>query len=106
MKLIELEPRWFTFPQAAPGLDIRVGLTFRCPRCRVQRLGVSFEPAIDPLNYLRALGITWPFANCTVWHRKGDTFETLSLTPSIDASGNRMDFPGHWHGYIKNGEVV
>lgn len=32
------------------------------------------------------------------WHRVGETFETLTLTPSIDA-------PDHWHGFIQNGSV-
>jgi hypothetical protein len=35
------------------------------------------------------------------WKRSGEAFETLSLSPSIDASN-----AGHWHGFIKNGEVT
>ncbi len=39
-----------------------------------------------------------------VWKRgSGDTFETLTLTPSIDAN---VDIAGHWHGFITNGEVT
>jgi hypothetical protein len=34
------------------------------------------------------------------WHRVGDTFDTLTLTPSIDCS--RF---GHFHGFITGGEV-
>ena len=37
------------------------------------------------------------------WQRTGDTFETISLSPSIDASS--ADCGGHWHGWITNGEV-
>ena len=31
---------------------------------------------------------------------KGETFETLTLTPSVDASA-----AGHWHGHVTDGEV-
>jgi hypothetical protein len=31
----------------------------------------------------------------------GDTFETLSLFPSIN-----VEDEGHWHGFISNGEVT
>lgn len=33
------------------------------------------------------------------WHRDGDTFETLTLSPSIHAVG-------HWHGWLRNGMLV
>jgi uncharacterized protein DUF6527 len=38
-------------------------------------------------------GIAWNFA--------GSDFDTLSVTPSIDASAS-----GHWHGFITNGEAT
>jgi len=34
------------------------------------------------------------------WDRQGDTFDTLTLLPSIDFSGK-----GHWHGHITNGVI-
>ena len=34
------------------------------------------------------------------WTRVGDDFDSMSITPSIDASQS-----GHWHGFITNGEV-
>jgi hypothetical protein len=33
-----------------------------------------------------------------LWQRTGETFETLTLTPSVDCSAW-----GHWHGFITNG---
>ena len=104
MRLIELEPRWFTFAHPADGVDFRFGLTFLCPHCLTQRLGVAFDPPIDPDNLLLQ-GMIWPRRSGNVWHREGETFETLTLTPSIDASGSRLNFDGHWHGYITNGEI-
>jgi hypothetical protein len=35
-----------------------------------------------------------------LWQRAGDTFDTLTLSPSIDASKH-----GHWHGFIQGGEI-
>lgn len=39
------------------------------------------------------------------WKREGDTLETLTLSPSIDASSH--DHRGHkgWHGHVAAGEV-
>ncbi len=35
------------------------------------------------------------------WAMKdGPIFETMTITPSIDASAS-----GHWHGFITNGEI-
>jgi len=36
-----------------------------------------------------------------LWQRTGETFEDMTLSPSIDASNS-----GHWHGHITNGEVL
>lgn len=35
------------------------------------------------------------------WSFVGNDFETMTVTPSIDASPS-----GNWHGYITNGEVI
>ncbi len=105
MRLLELDPRWFTFAHPADGVDIRIGLTFLCPHCRAQRLGVRFEPPIDPAGLIASLGIAWPHGDGPTWHREGDTFDTLTISPSIDASGREIDFKGHWHGFIRNGEI-
>ena len=36
-----------------------------------------------------------------LWKRTGENFETLTLTPSVDASAE-----GHWHGFITNGNIT
>lgn len=33
-----------------------------------------------------------------LWTRRGETFETLTLSPSVDASR-----AGHWHGFVSGG---
>lgn len=95
MRLIELNPRW-----TGTGAII-TGITFDCPHCRTQRLGVVFKNAIDPEKWLER-GVTRNHAECE-WDRQGETFETLTLSPSVDAS--KLDFGNHWHGFITNGEV-
>jgi hypothetical protein len=35
------------------------------------------------------------------WSMSSTDFETMTITPSIDASG-----AGHWHGYVTSGEIV
>lgn len=99
MRLTDLQPHWTTF--ADPSANIRSGITFQCPHCKTQRLGVLFANPIDPDKWLEK-GITRPHAQCE-WHREGETFDTLTLTPSVDAS--RIDVGGHWHGFITNGEI-
>lgn len=105
MKLTDLNPHWYTC-EGSPDI---VGITFDCPCCgpegKVQsdgskyrpRLGVLFIEEIDrdglPNN------VHWSREG-KKWHRTGETFDTLSLTPSVDCS-----HWGHWHGFITNGEA-
>ena len=70
-----------------------------------------FKPFIDPDNIIER--ITWRLPDAPDpntgeitkvywWNRiSGETFDTLSLVPSVDMSG-----VGHWHGHIVNGEIV
>lgn len=60
---------------------------------------VTFDPPIDPENWWPR--ITRPtYDGINVWKREsGETFDTLSLSPSIDVKG-------HWHGHISQGQIV
>jgi hypothetical protein len=93
-RLIELNPRWYI---AADSPDI-LGITFDCPCCKVIRLGVPFVEVIDRDGLPDDVHWGRPGVK---WNRSGETFETLSLSPSIDASAF-----GHWHGHISSGEVT
>lgn len=104
MKLSELNPRW-QIEDIRTGR--RVGVNFDCPgACCAGKpsardewdemrhsgavkliVAVPFKIALD--------GAPW---SANGWDRTGDTFETLTLSPSIFP-------PGHWHGYIRNGEI-
>lgn len=96
MRLLALNPRWATDSYSAPSGGWRLGVTFECPCCkgtsRATRLAVFFANPPDG-------GV--PPSNRNLWMREGDTFDTLTLTPSIDASAS-----GHWHGFIKGGQVT
>ena len=58
-----------------------------------------FVPFVNPLDGGPPLEVGRPN-----WQRTGDTFESLTLTPSIL---RRRDRGGcGWHGFITNGEVT
>lgn len=99
MKLTDLDPHWFVTSEGHAAGRTGMGVTFDCP-CKPgcpTRLGVWFSNPIDG-------GPPAP-PECSPkprWQRTGSTFETLTLTPSIDASGGAEP---HWHGFITNGEI-
>lgn len=98
MKLIDLDPRWCS-SAGRHGM----GLTFLCPVHRDHRLGVQFANPIDGGEPMRD-------GQRYLWQRSGETLETLTLGPSIDASGHQCGTDDIktpcWHGFITNGEVV
>ena len=108
IKLTDLNPKWVGMPGrvfSIEGKAVKVGLTFDCPcpACAVppkvgRRLAISFTPPIDPHMVLP--GTTWAPSSPS-WQRTGDTFENITLTPSIDFSSH-----GHWHGFITDGKAV
>lgn len=100
MKLTELDPHWYEL-----GDGVVHGLSFDCPHCPIgerhkHRLGIAFhhsgKEAIED-GVIHALSPSTDH----IWNIAGDTFENLSMTPSIDASSF-----GHWHGFITNGEIT
>lgn len=98
MRLTDLEPRWITFSSNGA----RCGLTFLCPHCRTARLGAWFHDPYCGVGYPVS---EWPLfmlqhPDLKFWARTGEDFDTLTLSPSVDASS-----VGHWHGTITNGEV-
>lgn len=99
MRLLELSPRWIH-----PNLFV-----FLCPHCKKDLLScknvvMRAQQQFDLFE--AALGKDWNFiiVPCEeekAWNFSGTDFETLSITPSLDASKS-----GHWHGHITNGEIV
>jgi hypothetical protein len=96
MKLTDLNPHWVCYGGR------RLGITFDCPHCRTQRLGVPFHHSGQELVEDAAILAVSPSAK--IWTETNpvdDTFENLTLSPSIDCSSS-----GHWHGFITNGEIA
>lgn len=108
MKLIDLDPRFVG--AGGPGVSNAdgtpvperhgVGLSFKCPcgkHDEYDRVFVTFENPLDGGPAFRST------PSIPTWKRTGDTFETLTLEPSI----LRKDPAGcGWHGWVKNGEVL
>lgn len=113
MRLTDLDPRWW-----GDGTERRLGVSFACPHCHLTpqpvRLGIAFanpqdggppSPVVtrtmpreirDHLHERRTFDVP---PGC-LWQRTGETFDTLTLTPSVDASAS-----GHWHGFVTAGDI-
>lgn len=73
-RLGDCDPKWVTVGESGPAR----GVSFACPEghegCRHV---IPFTPALDG-----SPAESWQHNRC-VWQRTGDTFETLTLSPSI-----------------------
>lgn len=117
MRLTELQPRWIAEYGAPP--DWKQGVSFLCPHCQVVRLATFFAPTIcgnPPVDIAKVhkqqiLSDVDPehvghladeHVGKVIWTRvSGETFDDLTLSPSIDASAW-----GCWHGHVANGAIV
>lgn len=117
MRLVDLDPRWLLNDASE-----RVGFYFLSPTNRTYRQSCFFAPTPTReqfRSFWREQGLlsadedTRDLARpmiqgCkpeTKWTVAGGvddaTFETISVTPSLDGSAG-----GLWHGHITNGEIV
>lgn len=102
MRLADLHPRW-----VASGGDGVTSTTTGEPVPRREGVAISFDCPCGRAGERVALYINPPLDggepdSSHYWDRTGDTFDTLSLTPSIQ----RADPGGcRWHGFITNGEA-
>lgn len=104
MKLTDLNPQWVG--AGGPGVTRNgkpvterhgIGLTFDCPCGCGIRGYVSFANPLDG-------GKPRLSPDEPSWQRTGDTFETLTLSPSIHRIPDRGGCG--WHGWVRNGEVT
>ncbi len=110
MKLTDLDPRWLLRD------GMRVGFIFHSPTKPAWYQSCVFQPmGRNEQNDLFNAALTehGEYAYSKVQGCKPEcgwtpspspdaaTFETLSVTPSIDGSAG-----GLWHGYITNGQIV
>lgn len=101
MKLTELNPRWVGIHGWSSESIFYIGVTFDSPLRRGQRLSALFANPIDPEGLMAKYGWGLPFPDQKHWQRSGETFETLTLSPSLDFSRY-----GEWHGHITAGEIA
>jgi hypothetical protein len=104
MRLTDLDPGWVS--SGGPGITDAtgqpvperrgIGIAFDCPCHCASRCFVGFENPMDG-------GIPYDASN-PLWHRTGETFETLTLTPSILRSKERGGCG--WHGFVTDGSVL
>lgn len=103
MRLIDLDPCWVGHGgegvSNADGTPIpyreKVGVSFDCPSGCGEPAFIPFENPEDGGPAVK----TTP--NHPAWHREGDSFETLTLRPSILRRGGCG-----WHGFLTNGEFT
>lgn len=102
-KLITLHPQWvgaggegITDSQGNPVLErFGIGIDFDCP-CGCQ--SPCYVPFSNPLDGGSPLN-----DGHHTWQRTGETFETLTLTPSIQRIAG---CDNKWHGFIRDGEII
>lgn len=104
-RLVDLDPRWVGRFHVDDIDRHGLGISFDCPvhgpPCRIV---APFDPPLDGKPPSVAKGVPWT--------RTGDTFETLTLTPSIRVRTGRWneakgatELVEHWHGYVTDGNV-
>lgn len=82
---------------------VRTGVQFICPACSKTRIVVPFA-CETPDPSLNAHGV--------LWRASGDTLDTLTLKPSVDARHVNGGYDGEprvecrWHGWVTAGGVT
>jgi len=97
MKLIDLEPRWLTPDVFIFRSPSGAGDWLTCKRAPLPHQHRFFYEKCPELKGQAIVGTVADFC----WNfEAGGSFDTLTVTPSIDASAS-----GNWHGLITNGEI-
>ena len=106
-RLIDCNPRWVSGRYAGRDDDTPVGVHFDCPE--------GHEGCDHAIPFTPAVGggpaASW-YTSGAIWQRTGDTFETLTLSPSIrrtpasDAqAGDPPSFRCACHIFIRDGQI-
>jgi len=66
---------------------------------------MNFRDQVKLVNFAPEDEYDWPadfvpMKSDACWTMSSNTFDAMTVTPSIDASAS-----GHWHGFITNGEI-
>jgi hypothetical protein len=97
MRLVDLEPEW---------LNQNI-FVFKCPHCLKVWLScknVAIDRTAQCELFAARFGGDWTVVPCKpeyAWKFESHfPFETISVTPSLNASA-----AGHWHGHITAGDI-
>ena len=101
MTLVQLKAKWLH-----PNMFV-----FLCPHCQHDWLAVNDGPVPEHEQFdlfEKEFGEWWnlivvPCPAIPKWTFSTRDFNTITVRPSIDASGSGS---GHWHGFITNGDAV
>lgn len=94
MRLVDLHPQWFGAGENnSLSKSTGIGVDFDCPCGCDSRVSIPFLPTLD--------GLPQPYGD-KAWAREGDTFENLTLKPSILRVGG---CPKKWHGFVTAGLI-
>lgn len=96
MRLTDLDPRWLTPDVFIFRSPVGHGYWLPCPRVRM----TGYEQ-FDLFEREMGDAVVVGWKEDCVWNYAGSDFETMTVTPSVDASSS-----GNWHGFITNGEIV
>ena len=98
MKLTELSPEWLT-----PDIFIFKNPTGGSCWLVCKRVITTFEYQHELVYHEGSKWIGIPVVMAQqdyAWQFEGNDFNSLTVSPSIDASRS-----GNWHGFIRNGEI-
>jgi hypothetical protein len=99
MKLTDLDPQWIT-----PDLFMFRSPTGHGNWLTCKRIVMTGREQMDVLWPKDGCRKGWPIVPTVpemAWKFEGNDFETMTVTPSIDASAS-----GNWHGFITAGAIV
>lgn len=117
-RLVDCNPRWVAARYAGQPDDVPCGIHFDCPEGHKDcDHAIPFAPRLDG-----SPATSW-YTSGAIWQRSGDTFEALTLSPSIRreptyasreaaiAAGAEERYlePTHFcafHGFIRDGQIV
>jgi hypothetical protein len=100
VRLTDLEPRWIYKTKV---------FAFLCPHCRkvwltCKRVVMGRREQRETLDRVFGEDRSHEVVGCkpdVAWKFSGLELDTISVSPSLDASAS-----GHWHGHITNGMIV
>lgn len=116
-RLVDCNPRWVSGRYTGVDSDVARGVHFDCPEGHEGcSHAIPFTPAMDG-----TASTSWQ-TNSAIWQRTGDTFETMTLSPSIRrvptyagreaaiAAGAVAEHLGDqhfcaFHGFIRDGRI-